>query len=164
MRKFKAIVSLVLVNCLIGLFIAPRRFFFSFLIPHHLTASTLISEIIVFKFVCMSVPHRAKHLIDSAVISANFLMKSCQWRIYRGEGGARLLLPSTPERQESVLKHSTDGWKSSHFSNLFHFWRFNRLGRLIVARKKIDLHFTSPQFIQDDESSCPLCPSSKNKV
>ena len=71
-----------------------------------------------------------------------------------GGGNANLLLLSPEERLESLLKHSTDGWKSCNFSNLFHFRMFDRVGRLTVARKKFDLHRPSPpQFSQDIEPS-----------
>ena len=78
--------------------------------------------------------------------------------LWGGGGGSKTYAPIPPqERQESVLKYFTNGYKSSHFSNLFRFCRFGRLGRLIVARNFFYLQPTSPQFSQDIKSSCPPC-------
>ena len=93
-------------------------------------------------------------------------MKSVKARVSDlwSRGGQDFCFPSPPppqERQESVLKYFTNGYKSSHFSNLFRFCRFGRLGRLIVARIFFYLQLTSPQFSQDIESSCPPCPPFK---
>ena len=91
------------------------------------------------------------------------------------EGVARRLLPVPKEKIESLLKHSTDGWKFSHFSNLFHFWMIDRVGKLAVARKNSICTPLPPQFSEDLEPSVlpsfkkpgidrPLCAALRDKL
>ena len=117
MRKFKANESFVLFNCMV--LIAARRFFFSFFTVHHLTASKFdqLNNLFIF-FLCTCLGLR--RLSTSAVISPNFLMKSCHWWIYGGGGGVARLLNPAPGKARQCVEHSTDGWKTSHFSSLFH--------------------------------------------